>query len=241
MTITATTQTVREVAQQVPGAAPVFEKYGIDYCCKGHRPLAEVCVEMGLTVEGLFREIQERHTLDLARAARLDQSQDSLTAVIRRICDTHHVYVRNELPRIEYLLSKVPEKHGPNHPELYKVQDVFTLLASELRVHLMKEEQILFPYITRLEEASLEGKPAPTAMFGTVETPINMMLAEHGSAERFVAEMRSLTNDYTPPEDACDGFRNLYKALEDFEADLHQHIAIENDLLFKRSLALAAQ
>lgn len=239
MTNTLTANTVREVAQQVPGAAPIFEKYGIDYCCNGHRPLAEVCAEKGLTVEAVFREIESRRELDQARAARPDMSQDSLRAVIARICETHHVYVRHEIPRIEYLLSKVPDKHGPNHPELYRVRDLFTALASELTVHLMKEEQILFPFITRLEEAAEAGQPAPTAMFGTIENPIQMMLADHDSATVTVSELRSITCGYQPPEDACNGFRNLYKALEEFEADLRQHISVENNVLFVRASALA--
>lgn len=230
---------VREVAQQVPGAARIFEKNGIDYCCNGHRPLAEVCAEKGLTVEGIFAEIAGSHELDKARARRLDHSRDSLTAVIERICSTHHVYVRNETKRIEHLLSKVPEKHGPNHPELYRVSELFAALAAELGVHLMKEEQILFPYIVRLEEARAEGQPAPPAMFGAVEHPIQMMRNEHESAETITAELRSLTGGFQPPEDACNGFRNLYKALEEFASDLRQHISLENDVLFPRAIQLA--
>jgi regulator of cell morphogenesis and NO signaling len=131
--------------------------------------------------------------------------------------------------------------HGKNHPELQEVLKQFSALAEELRVHLMKEEQILFPYVLRMEESTLAGEPAPPAMFGTVANPIRMMMQEHDGAGDFLRSLRSLTNGYKLPDDACISYRTLFDALKDFEADLHHHIHLENNVLFPRATAMEAR
>jgi regulator of cell morphogenesis and NO signaling len=128
--------------------------------------------------------------------------------------------------------------HGINHPELLQVQDVFGELANELNVHLMKEEQILFPYVALMEEAAAANEPAPPAMFGTVMNPVRMMMQEHDGAGDTLRKLHSITNDYALPADACVSYKTLYDALRGFEADLHQHIHLENNILFPRAVAL---
>jgi len=135
----------------------------------------------------------------------------------------------------------VVEVHGKNHPELLQVQQVFSALAEERRVHLMKEEQMLFPYISLMEESALAGEPAPPAMFGTVANPVRMMMQEHDGAGEALRSLRSVTSDYKVPEDACITYRTLYGALEGYEADLHQHIHLENNILFPRAIAMEAK
>ena len=105
-------------------------------------------------------------------------------------------------------------------------------------MHMMKEEQVLFPYINRMEEAVLEKRPIMPPMFGTVQNPVQMMMHEHDSAGQALHEMRELSAGYAPPEGACVSFQTLYRALDEFERDLHQHIHLENNILFPRSVEM---
>lgn len=235
-----TERTVRDLVLEFPSAKPVFQRFGIDYCCGGGSSLEEACAKAGVSSASVLKAVEEDEALGNAYAAS-DRNwlQASLTDLIAHITGTHHVYTRNEIQRMQMLLTKVPSKHGERHPELYKVRDLFLSLSEELHLHLMKEEQILFPYIERLDEAITAGEPAPPAMFGSIECPINMMLHEHDSAGEILKQLSAITNGYSAPEDACDSFRSLYQALKDFEADLHQHIHLENNILFPRALAMA--
>jgi regulator of cell morphogenesis and NO signaling len=232
-----TTRTLRELALEVPNATRVFERLRIDYCCGGGRNIAEACQVAGVRLDELSR------MLDEAGAAR-DDARDFKTGpladLIRHILDTHHVYTREESARIRALLEKVCGKHGANHPELPEVRDLFLKLDADLQPHLLKEEQILFPYILRLEAARTAGAMPPFAPFGTVNNPVRMMLFEHDTAGDLLRAIRAAARDFRAPDEACMSFRALYGALEDFEQDLHQHIHLENNVLFPRAVELEA-
>lgn len=236
MTLTAT-KTVGEIAAQVPATTREFEKLGIDYCCGGNRTLGEACAEANISVEDALARLEKSLAEAPAGAGDLWQNQP-LSGLIAHITSTHHVFVREECPRIQALAAKVVGVHGKNHPELLQVQSIFSALAEELRVHLMKEEQILFPYVLLMEENSLAGEPAPPAMFGTVMNPVRMMMQEHDAAGDALRSLRAVTRNYSLPDDACISYRTLYDALQGFEADLHQHIHLENNILFPRAVAM---
>lgn len=231
------TQTVGELAANVPGATREFEKLGIDYCCGGGRTLGEACADAKISVEQALSRLQNSFAASGASRDR-DWSHQSLADLIAHINSTHHVFVREECPRIERLASRVVSVHGKNHPELLQVQEVFGALASELSLHLMKEEQILFPYVKLMEQAVDANEPAPPAKFGNVVNPVRMMMQEHDGAGETLKRLRAITNDYEIPSDACISYVTLYDALKAFEADLHQHIHLENNILFPRSVAL---
>ena len=232
-----TTKTVRELALEVPNATRVFEKLKIDYCCGGGRNITEACASVGVRLDELSRLLDEAGAVgDDAR----DFATGPLSDLIRHILDTHHVYTREESARIHALLDKVCGKHSENHPELQEVRALFLKLDADLQPHLLKEEQILFPYILRLEAAAVAGTPAPFAPFGTVNNPVRMMMFEHDTAGDLLREIRTAASDFQVPEDACMSFRALYQALEDFEKDLHQHIHLENNVLFPRAVELEA-
>ena len=233
-------KTVGEIAVEVPNATREFEKLGIDYCCGGGRTLGEACAEAKISVAEALERLQESMTA-APPSTNQDWQNQPLADLIGHITRSHHVFVREECPRIEALAAKVVSVHGKNHPELLEVQEVFSALAEELSVHLMKEEQILFPYVNRMEESALAGEPAPLAMFGTVVNPIRMMMQEHDGAGEALRSLRAVTKDYTLPEDACISYRTLYQALQGFEADLHQHIHLENNILFPRAVAMEAR
>ncbi len=236
MTI-ATTKTVGEIASEMPNATREFEKLGIDYCCGGNRTLGEACAEANISVDEALARL-EKSLASASPGTSMDWQTQLLADLIAHITGTHHAVVREESPRIEALAAKVVGVHGKNHPELLQVQQVFSALAEELSVHLMKEEQILFPYVVRMEESVLAKEPAPPAMFGTVLNPVRMMMQEHDGAGDALRTLRSITHDYALPEDACISYRTLYQALQGFESDLHQHIHLENNILFPRAVAM---
>ena len=232
-----TTRTVREFVLELPSSTNVFEQLGIDYCCGGQKPLAEACAAAGTKLDSLTATLERLQAEQQTRNAPAGNwTTEPLYDLIEHIKRTHHAYVREQIPNLEALLDKVTAKHGKNHPELGGIRQTFAALANELTPHLMKEELILFPYIVRGEESSLQHEPAPPSCFGSVENPIRMMISEHDHAGEALREMRRLSADYKLPEDACTSFRALYRLLQEFEADLHQHIHKENNILFPRAM-----
>lgn len=234
------TQTVRQLATEIPNATRVFEKLGIDYCCGGGKSLEAACAQVKIPVSVVLRTLEEG-SVPVAGSAAPDFSQSPLSELASYIVSRHHGYVKQEIPRLEKLLAKVVSVHGRNHPELVGIQKVFAALAAELTSHMMKEEMVLFPYITEMEQALESGKPAPRAPFGTVGNPVHMMELEHEDAGNALKEVRSLSSNYTPPQDACFSYNTLFAALKEFETDLHQHIHLENNILFPRAVALEQQ
>ncbi|TAM84667.1 MAG: iron-sulfur cluster repair di-iron protein [Acidobacteria bacterium] len=230
-----TQRTVAEIALEKPQAAAVFEKLGIDYCCGGGKPLAVACEEAGIDVNAVEGLLDEKGKDGPGGE---NWSERSLASLVTHIVEKHHAYCREESHRLQPLLAKVISKHVERHPELSRIEELFTSLRNELSMHMMKEEQMLFPYIVRLEEAASQKAPAPRAPFGTVQNPVRMMLAEHDDAGHLVKEIRDLSGSFTAPEDACTSFRTLYQSLEAFEADLHLHIHLENNLLFPKAIDL---
>jgi regulator of cell morphogenesis and NO signaling len=167
-----------------------------------------------------------------------DWQKGPLAELIDHIVSTHHAYVKSEVPRLEQLLAKVCTVHGQNHPELMSIQASFQALGAELSLHLMKEENILFPYIKQMEASVNAGRGVPTPMFGSVQNPVQMMVREHDSAGDALRSIRETSNGFTTPPDACISYQTLYRALLEFEADLHQHIHLENNILFPRAVAM---
>lgn len=162
----------------------------------------------------------------------------SLGELIEHILATHHAYLRTELPVLEERIAKMCANHGKDRPELFAIQQNLQDLRDDLTSHLSKEEQILFPYIARLEQSHTSGGASPDACFPSVRFPIRMMLMEHDGARELLAALRTNSSNYTPPDFVCDKGREFYTRLEALEADLHEHIRIENDVLFPRAVEL---
>jgi regulator of cell morphogenesis and NO signaling len=233
-----TEKTVRELALENPAATRVFEKLGIDYCCGGNKSLEEACRTANLNTDQVLDSLEMVE--QSAHAARKDRNwqAEPLADLIAHIKNTHHKYTREEIARLGPLFDKVCAVHGKNHPELLQIRGTFHGLAQELTTHLMKEEMVLFPYVVRMEEATLEKEPIVPAPFGTVQNPVSMMEHEHDSAGNALRAMREASGNYVAPADACVSYQTLYKALAEFEADLHQHIHLENNILFPRAVAM---
>jgi regulator of cell morphogenesis and NO signaling len=229
-----TGMTVREVAMELPQSTRLFEKLRIDYCCGGHRPLAEACASAGVNVDEVMAMLGDVTPSEATGA--LDFQNAPLPELITHILDTHHVFTKSEMERLQSLTDKVIGAHGANHPELLHVRELWQRLCADLKPHMFKEEQILFPYMVALAQAADQKRAAPFAPFGTVNNPIRMMMREHDVAGEIVRELRTLTSDYKAPADACISYQTLYQALENFERDLHQHIHLENNILFPKAL-----
>jgi regulator of cell morphogenesis and NO signaling len=229
------TKTVRDLAVEVPGATRVFENLGIDYCCGGQRLLADACAAIGISLD----DVEE--SLETANSWQFDQPNfltGSLAELIDHIVEKHHVFTKKEITRLNGLLDKVCGVHGENHPELEKIRSLFQDLSAELEPHMMKEECVLFPFIVGMEEGVHMRRAIQVPPFGTVANPVRMMMREHDGAGELLKEMRRITANYTAPEDACISYQTLYQALDAFEKDLHQHIHLENNVLFPRSLEM---
>jgi len=231
--MTVATKTVRDIALENPATIRVFEAFGIDYCCGGKKPLTEACTLKNLSVDEVLEALESTGP---AEREIENWSAQPLGVLAAHIVNTHHAYVRRELPRLTELAEKVVRRHGDTKPELPAIQLKLNELGEELLQHCAKEELVLFPYITKFERAIADGTPKPHGCFGSVTNPIAMMTQEHDSAGALVAQMRELSSDFTPPVGACPTFHAFYLGLHEFEQDLHQHIHLENNILFPRAI-----
>lgn len=224
---------IGDLVAQRPSRSRVFERFALDYCCGGQRPLADACSSQGLNPDEVLAALEEADAAT-AGIAETDWTQETVTALVNHLLDTHHVYLKTELPRLEQLVDKVAHVHGERHPHLREVRDTFRQLKAELEPHMMKEEVILFPFILQLDQ---QGSSAQFHC-GPISNPISVMLMEHDLAGSLLARLRSLTQDYAPPADACNSYRAMLDGLHELEADTHLHIAKENNILFPRALEL---
>ncbi len=227
---------VADLATEHPATIRVFQRHGIDFCCGGKRPLGEVCDEQKLS----FAEL--RLDLEAALAAPQEPSPNwlraSLEDLIGYILEHYHRPLDAELPRLDQMMQKVLRVHGERHPELAQVAATFGEIVADLGPHMLKEEQILFPYVTRLEAMAASGEELLGSPFGTIQGPIGAMEAEHETVGAALATLRDQTAGYQAPADGCNTFRGLYHGFAELERELHEHIHIENNILFPRATQL---
>jgi len=223
--------TVAEVATALPATIKVFQQHGIDFCCGGKRPLADACAARGLDVNALIAELQ---AATIAGDTDRNWEQAPMADLVAHIQQRFHEPLRAELPRLEAMLARVVSRHGDRYPDtLLPLERTFEVLSADLLEHMAKEDAVLFPAIVALEEGSGGG------LGGMISSPIGVMEAEHDAAGRALGEMRRLTSGYAPPADACPTFRGLYYGLTELERDMHQHVHLENNILFPRAVGLA--
>ncbi len=231
------TRTVREIALEMPATTRVFEEFKIDYCCGGGKMFLDACQVAGANPESVSLEIE--HIIEMNEPKTFEWLRETtLSKLIGYILEKHHIYTKNEIANLTPLMAKVVRRHGENHPELFDLELVFSELCNDLSQHLLKEEDILFPHIERLERSLTDQSQIPMSCFGTVQNPIRMMMLEHDTAGDLLRKMREFSDNYQLPEGACPSYTALYHRLETFELDLHQHIHLENNLLFPRAVEL---
>lgn len=229
------TKSLAQIVSTNHRAASVFEKYHLDFCCKGKRTLQQACMEKDLKIEEVVADLKT--TEQSNDQGTMDYDKLSLARLSEYIVMTHHSYVKKEMPQILAYLQKVASKHGERHPEILKVLALFAAVKEEMELHMQKEEQILFPRIQEMEKWVAEGTEI-RINHNYLQSPINMMEQEHDHAGTLLSEINKLTNNYTPPADACTTFKLSFAALQAFEMDLHQHVHLENNILFPKALQL---
>lgn len=229
---------IKDIALSNPAARQVLEDAGLDYCCGGGKSLHEACLHANVSSEAIGNRLTENSKG--SESEDLNWIAAPLCDLTRHIREKHHRYVREAIPRTQALSDKVCVKHGANHVELGKIGALFAEVGREMIMHMQKEEQILFRYIDALEKAVNTHGSIEPPFFKTVKNPIHVMMQEHDAAGDLVRQIRALSSEYTPPEEACTSFKALYEALREFEADLHQHVHLENNVLFSRAVQLEA-
>ena len=229
---------VKDVALSNPTARHILEDAGLDYCCGGGKSLHEACLHADVPTEEILNRLREN-----SRDITPDDANwmsAPLSNLTRHIREKHHRYVREAIARVQLLLGKVEAKHGKNHSEIADIQRLFAEVGREMIMHMQKEEQILFPYIDALEKAASAHGSVEPPFFQTVRNPIHAMMKEHDAAGELVRQIHKASSGYSAPADACASYKALYQDLREFETDLHQHVHLENNILFPRAVEMEA-
>lgn len=228
--------TVGQLVTEDYRRADVFKSFGIDFCCGGKKTVNDVCNEKGIDSNRVWQALEDLQQRPTGSVPNYQQwPQDFMCDYI---ANTHHKYVSQTIPVLLQYLKKLESVHGTAHPELVEIARHFDQIAAEMTAHMGKEEQVLFPYIKKLVTTEQNGQAPELPPFGTIKNPIQMMEAEHESAGGGMEAIRELSGGFVSPEDACNTYRVTYAKLEEFEADLHNHIHLENNILFPAAVKL---
>lgn len=222
-------ETLAHVARSRPASVRVFESFGLDYCCKGHRSIAQACEQSGVDLAEVMDALSATDP-----GPDLDWGRMSVVDLVDAIEATHHAFLHAELVRLSALAEKVSTKHAADHSELVDVRRTFEALRSDLSPHLEKEERVLFPMI-RMMASETDGT---TKFEASLDAPISVMVLEHDQTGELLSTLRVLTDGYKTPANGCTSYRAFYDGLAELERDTHLHIHRENNLLFPAVVAL---
>lgn len=226
-------QRIGDIVSDNYHAAGVFRNYGIDFCCGGGRPLGEVCENKGIDLAEITEQL---NNIPWGNQSSGDNYTDwSPSFLIDYIVNTHHNFVRNKTVEISAYAAKVAKVHGENHPENVDIFRKFSLLTNELMDHLNAEEVTVFPLIKSLSQKVESGEDLSDVEIDELKKQLGLMIEDHDGAGQLMAEIRELSNNFNPPEDACRTYQILYHNLAGFEEDLHKHVHLENNILFRKA------
>ena len=229
-------QIIGELVARDYRTASVFKKYSIDFCCQGNRTIEEACEKKNIDTKKVLEDLVAM--MEAKSESTTDYQSWPLDLLADYIEKKHHRYVQEKTLEIQPYLDKICKVHGERHPELLEIKEEFNASAGELAAHMKKEEMILFPFIRKMTKAKLENTKVDAAHFGTVKNPIQMMMNEHTVEGNRFRKIEELSNNYTPPLDACNTYRVSFALLKEFEQDLHLHIHLENNILFSRAIEI---
>ena len=216
--------------------ASVFQKYGIDFCCKGGKSIDEVCESKKINTGQLLTELADVSEQPGNQATDFKSWPPDLLADY--IEKKHHRYITDTTPSLKQFLDKLCKVHGSNHPELFEINKEFTASSDELASHMKKEETVLFPYVRQMADCGNRKEQSAGHSFGSVRNPIQMMMQEHDTEGERFRKISELSSNYTPPDDACTTYKVAYSMLKEFENDLHMHIHLENNILFPKAIEM---
>ncbi len=215
--------------------AQIFEKNSIDFCCGGGVSLGEACSKANVDIDQLIPELESLVLLNDPDSKYIDGLE------LNELCDyiekRHHSYVSETIPFLQQKLQKLCDVHGDNHAELFEVKELFDGAAENLSAHMKKEELLLFPYIRKMAKYKREDLNRKSELGEALKT-IELMNEEHQTEGERFEKISTLTSSYTCPPDGCGTYQVTYKTLKDFEIDLHRHIHLENNILFKKALLM---
>ena len=229
-------QIIGELVAKDYRTASVFKKYGIDFCCQGNRTLNEACAAKKIDTNLVALDLNA--LIETQSESAIDFKSWPIDLLADYIEKKHHRYVEEKTLEIKPYLEKICRVHGERHPELLEISEHFNATAGELAKHMKKEELILFPNVRKMVKAKQENSKLKEPPFGTVQNPIQMMMDEHSTEGERFRKIETLSNNYTPPEDACNTYRVTIALLKEFEQDLHLHIHLENNILFPKAIEL---
>jgi len=229
-------QIIGELVAKDYRTASVFKKYSIDFCCQGNRTIEEACEKKNIDTKKVLEDLVAM--MEAKSESTTDYQSWPLDLLADYIEKKHHRYVQEKTLEIQPYLDKICKVHGERHPELLKIKEEFNASAGELAAHMKKEELILFPFIRKMTQAKMENIKVDAAHFGTVINPIQMMMDEHTVEGNRFRKIEELSNNYTPPQDACNTYRVSFALLKEFEQDLHLHIHLENNILFPKAIEI---
>ncbi|MEO7175609.1 MAG: iron-sulfur cluster repair di-iron protein [Saprospiraceae bacterium] len=231
-----TERTIGEIVAEDYRTARIFEKNGVDFCCNGNRRLVDVCIQSGKNLETLSNEIDE---ILNSKKEQYDFKTWPLDLLVDYIEKKHHRYVELQIPVVQGYVEKIEKVHGKLHPELLEIKTLFLESSEELLSHMKKEESTVFPQIRKMVQHETVVGAEQNASFGGLKSSIDMLMNEHNTEGDRFRKIASLSNDYTPPLDACNTYMVAYSLLKEFEDDLHLHIHLENNILFPKATAFA--
>ncbi len=232
-------QNIGKLVAQDYRTASVFKKYGIDFCCQGNRTIDDACTAKDIEVDSVLNDLNAIGNTN--NSAGIDFKSWPLDLLADYIEKIHHRYVEDKSPELIAYFDKICEVHGENHKELFEIKELINQTVGNLTQHMKKEELILFPFIRKMENAKRRGEVLQKPTFGSIKNPINEMESEHSAEGDRFRHIERLSNNYTPPEDACNTYRVSFAMLKEFQDDLHLHIHLENNILFPESIFLEAQ
>lgn len=232
-------QNIGALVAQDYRAASVFKKYGIDFCCQGNRTIGDACTEKEINADGVLNDLNAIGNAN--NSGGIDFKTWPLDLLADYIEKTHHRYVEDKSPELIAYFDKICDVHGENHKELYEIKELLAQTVGNLTQHMKKEELILFPFIRKMENAKRRGEMLHKPTFGSIKNPINEMESEHSAEGDRFRDIERLSNNYTPPNDACNTYRVSFAMLKEFQDDLHLHIHLENNILFPKSILMEEQ
>lgn len=233
---TTTEETVGEMAGKDLRKAEIFKKYGLEFCCDGKKTLKESCKNAGVSLEAVSKELENLPPEKIP--ASHDYNSWKLDFLADYIVNIHHKYVIDSIPMLTDLSVKIAAHHGQAHPELFEIKKHVYVLLKEMESHQSKEEKILFPFIQQMVKCEQEGASFSHPSFGSIDNPVQMMLEEHQEAGEHIHAIEKLSGNYEVPADGCESYRLFYHKLREFDEDLHQHIHLENNILFPKAIKL---
>ena len=230
---------IGEIVAEDYRTAQIFKNHKIDFCCKGNRSIQEVADKNNLDADLLLKEIEGVQLQ--GDGGNTDFKSWPLDLLADYIEKKHHRYVAERIPVLQQYLNKLCQVHGERHPELFEITEHFNASAGELAMHMKKEELIVFPAVRKMVQANQTGTQMQPLHFGTIQNPIQVMMQEHDNEGERFRHIEALSNGYTPPADGCTTYNVTYSLLKEFEDDLHNHIHLENNILFPKAEELEKQ